>query len=45
MTIVTAVAVMTGILDPKELQPLVVLLASSSDRGKFIAATAIERGC
>jgi hypothetical protein len=44
MTLVTAAAVMAGVLDPEELQALVILLASACHGRKFIAATAIERG-
>jgi hypothetical protein len=43
MTLVTAAAVMAGVLDPEELQALVILLASACHGRKFIAATAIER--
>jgi hypothetical protein len=45
MAIVAAVAVRAGILDAEELEPLVILLTSSCHRGKFIAATPLERGC
>ena len=38
-------AVLAGILDTEELQALVVLVASASHRGEFVAPTAIERGC
>jgi hypothetical protein len=44
MTVVTAAAVMAGVLDPEELQTLVILLASACHGRKFIAATTIERG-
>jgi hypothetical protein len=45
MTLVTAAAVMAGVLDTEELQALVILLASARHGRKFIAATALERGC
>jgi hypothetical protein len=44
MTLVTAAAVMAGVLDSEELQALVILLASACHGRKFIAATAIEGG-
>jgi hypothetical protein len=44
MTVVTAAAVVAGVLDSKELEALVVLLTSSRHGCKFIAATTIERG-
>lgn len=44
MTVVTAAAVLAGVLDSKELESLVVFLTPSCNGGKFIAATAIERG-
>jgi hypothetical protein len=42
VTIVAAVAVVAGILDAEELQPLVVLLPSPGNRGEFIATAAVE---
>jgi hypothetical protein len=44
MTLVTAPAVMAGVLNTEELQALVILLASACHGRKFIAATAIEGG-
>lgn len=44
MTLVSATAVMAGVLDAEELQALVILLASACHGGKFITATAIEGG-
>jgi hypothetical protein len=44
MAIVSAVDVVACFLDPEELQTLVILLASSRHRGKFIATTTLERG-
>jgi hypothetical protein len=44
MTLVTAAAVMAGVLDAEELQALVILLASACHGRKFISATAIEGG-
>lgn len=44
MTLVSATAVMAGVLDAEELQALVILLASACHGRKFITATAIEGG-
>jgi hypothetical protein len=45
VTLVTGAAVLAGILDAEKLQALVILLAATSNRGKLIATTAVERRC